>query len=189
MRAYVDRKLFIHNLGHAAAAYLGYAHNSKLVYIHEALDIPAVCHEVRRAMEQSAQALNREHRGELSQEGLREHIDDLLRRFRNKELGDTIFRVGRDLYRKLDKSDRIVGALLLAEKWKLACDAIAKVFAAACSFNAVDEQGRQLETDREFLQRVNERGIEAALIDICKLSWRHEIDAAVIGRVLQQAQK
>lgn len=33
MKAWVDRKLFIHNLGHAATAYLGYNYNPGFVYL------------------------------------------------------------------------------------------------------------------------------------------------------------
>ena len=38
---------------------------------------------------------------------LEDHIDDLIYRFRNKALQDTIFRVGQDLTRKLSYDDRL----------------------------------------------------------------------------------
>jgi mannitol-1-phosphate 5-dehydrogenase len=35
MKAWVDRKLFIHNLGHASAAYIGYLYNPEFKYVYE----------------------------------------------------------------------------------------------------------------------------------------------------------
>ena len=47
---------------------------------------------------------------------LKDHIEDLLKRFGNKNLGDTIFRVGHDLERKLGKDDRFMGIVRLAQE-------------------------------------------------------------------------
>ncbi|MDR2029692.1 MAG: mannitol-1-phosphate 5-dehydrogenase, partial [Treponema sp.] len=57
INAYVDRKLFIHNLGHAAAAYLGYRADPEKRFIPEALRIPEVEAGVRQAMNEAAAAL------------------------------------------------------------------------------------------------------------------------------------
>ena len=46
--------------------------------------------------------------GEADQE---KSIEDLLRRFFNRALGDTVFRVGRDLRRKLGPNDRFIAAM------------------------------------------------------------------------------
>jgi mannitol-1-phosphate 5-dehydrogenase len=63
-------------------------------------------------MQQSADILIQKYPGDFSKAELDEHIDDLLNRFRNKALGDTIFRIGCDLKRKLHRNDRILGPLL-----------------------------------------------------------------------------
>ena len=42
MKAWVDRKLFIHNLGHSAAAYIGYVHNPGFIYLYEVLAVPEI---------------------------------------------------------------------------------------------------------------------------------------------------
>lgn len=47
-------------------------------------------------------------------EALARHIDDLIARFGNRALGDTVERVGRDPIRKLAPEDRILGAYRLA---------------------------------------------------------------------------
>jgi len=96
-------------LGHAAAAYFGYRADPSLTYIYEVLALPEVLAATRRTMEQSAAALCREYPADLTPEALAEHVDDLLARFANHALGDTVFRVGRDIGRKLSRADRIVG--------------------------------------------------------------------------------
>ena len=102
-------KLFIHNLGHATAAYLG--HLQGKAFIWECVEVPVIRTQTREAMWTAAQALIRRYPSEFDQNNLAEHIEDLLRRFANRALGDTVFRVGRDLQRKLTPDDRLIGAL------------------------------------------------------------------------------
>jgi mannitol-1-phosphate 5-dehydrogenase len=157
--AYVDRKLFIHNLGHAAAGYLGYAAiKSKIkknLTIPEALDLPNIEKKVRKAMNESADALVKEYPqlqypGSYNREDLSAHIEDLLFRFKNRALGDTVYRIGRDLRRKLAREDRITGAMLLCAKHVLPFAAIAEVYRAALDFTAPAEDGSFFPADEEF---------------------------------------
>ena len=101
MQAWVDRKSFIHNLGHAAAAYYGYMKFSDKIYLYEIMEKKDVYMTARTAMLQAADVLMMHYPGEFTKTDLVAHIDDLLHRFSNKSLGDTVFRVGQDLYRKL----------------------------------------------------------------------------------------
>jgi len=55
----------------------------------------------KEAMWESALSLSREYPQEFDEENQRRHTDDLLRRFSNKYLGDTVYRVGRDIQRKI----------------------------------------------------------------------------------------
>ena len=111
IQAWVAKKLYIHNLGHAATAYLGYKHNPEAVYIWQVLEMPAVASEVRLAMIQAGAVLRVEFPGVFSVIDIQDHIDELLHRFANRALGDTLHRVGRDLARKLCWDDRLAGAL------------------------------------------------------------------------------
>ena len=169
IEAYVDRKLFVHNLGHAAVAYLGFRADPSERLICRALRLPGLRDAARRAMGQAAAALALEYPGELSPASLEEHIDDLLERFGNSALGDTIYRVGRDLSRKLHKSDRVVGAALLCERRGLPWDGIAAVFDAALGFDARDEAGAAFPPDSGFREALARGGLEAALGEICGL--------------------
>ena len=197
--AYVDRKLFIHNLGHAAAAYLGFAaflreentgkitkENSMDITaftIPEALALPGVEENVRRAMNQAAGALvleypQSQYPGGYSREDLADHIDDLLRRFKNRALGDTVHRVGRDLRRKLAREDRIAGALLLCAKHNLPFDAIAGVYRAALDFAAPAEDGLLFPADEEF------RKMYKLDSPLNKKTTEYLIDSGTLERIL-----
>ena len=106
---YIQRKLYIHNMGHAMLAYLGQAKGYR--YIWESVrdpDIRQVCHA---AMSASALALSRERGVDYNE--IEQFIDDLMRRFDNRQLHDTVIRVGRDRIRKLSPNDRLMGAFHL----------------------------------------------------------------------------
>ena len=150
MKAWVDRKLFIHNLGHATTAYLGYLYNQEFIYLYEALAVPEVFNCVRDTMLQSANILMKLYPEEFTEKALTDHIDDLLSRFANKHLGDTIFRVGCDLTRKLGPEDRLIGVVRLARELQLPYDRILVSIACACRFMATDENGRRMTADQEF---------------------------------------
>ncbi|MCL1813321.1 MAG: mannitol-1-phosphate 5-dehydrogenase [Treponema sp.] len=153
--AYVDRKLFIHNLGHAAAAYMGNTISDTTLTIPEALAVPGVEQITRSAMNEAADALIKEYPqskypGSYSRDDLSGHIEDLLFRFKNSALGDTIHRVGRDLRRKLAREDRITGAMLLCARHQLPFGTIAKIYRAALNFTAPAEDGTLFPADEAF---------------------------------------
>ncbi|MDD3745857.1 MAG: mannitol dehydrogenase [Anaerostipes sp.] len=103
---YLERKLYIHNMGHCMTAFLGKLKG--YTYIDEAICDLAIRKLVEGAMIESAMAISKKYQVPFDE--LKAHIDDLLRRFQNKYLGDTIERVGREPLRKLQPKDRLVGA-------------------------------------------------------------------------------
>ncbi len=179
--AWVDRKLFIHNLGHAAAAYFGYSEFPDRDLIADVLDDRGIREKVRGVMAESAAALLAEYPEEFTEKDLSGHIDDLIRRFRNKALGDTVFRVGRDLKRKLGRDDRILGAARLCVKHGLPRERIISVFYAALRFGAVDLNGRPFDGDREFLGSFERAGMRKALTVLCGLDPVE--DGGLIGEI------
>lgn len=183
IHAYVARKLYIHNLGHAAVAYRGFAMDPSLLYIADAVRIPAVRDQARRAMEESAAALLAQYPQAYGKKDLEDHIEDLLDRFGNRALGDTIYRVGRDLYRKLDREDRLVGAMRLCAKHRLPFGAIAETYRSALAFAATDEEGRLYPQDEAFRQKLLPRGLEAALREASHLDAEDEIDRIVMEAI------
>jgi mannitol-1-phosphate 5-dehydrogenase len=166
MKAWVDRKSFIHNLGHAATAYLGFLHNPSLQFTWEVLDIPKLHEEVRGTMIQSAHVLHHKYPDEFTMNELEDHIDDLLLRFRNRNLGDTIYRLGCDLFRKLGPADRLSGVIRLGLAQGLPVDRILYVLIAGIYFKAKDENGNLLGADELFHKRYNHK-LEPILREVC----------------------
>ena len=166
--AYVDRKLFIHNLGHAAVGFHGYLVGMQRVW--QCVADPDIYAEARAAMWASAEALIQRYPQEFNEDNQRESVDDLLRRFANRALNDSVYRVGRDLPRKLSAEDRCVGALRLVEACGGDCGPILRVIAAALCFDAVDEAGAMLPVDREFQQTLQQQGTRHVLASVCGLT-------------------
>jgi mannitol-1-phosphate 5-dehydrogenase len=154
IKAWVDRKAFIHNLGHATAAYYGHFLHPEAVYMYEVLDDEEVFHFTRAVMLQSADILRATYPEEYTASDLEAHIDDLIDRFRNKALGDTIFRVGQDLTRKLGPDDRFMGAIHLAIKHNKPYSLILKAMSFGLLFRAPDETGKSLKKDVDFLDEI-----------------------------------
>ena len=159
---YIERKLFIHNLGHALCAYLGQRRGYRFVW--EAVGDSEIRGTCRAAMLESARALATKHHADLG--WLEAHVEDLLSRFGNRGLSDTLDRVGRDLSRKLGPKDRLVGALNLCLRQGIEPRSICTGIAAALSFRD-PEAGPVAELLREG-------GAEAVLERVCGVargSW------------------
>jgi len=183
--AYVDRKLFIHNLGHAAAAYIGHVVHHEAVFMWQVLDEQEVQSAARRAMWESARSLMLRYPYEFDEHNQSEHIEDLLRRFANTDLGDTLHRVGRDLPRKLGPDERIIGALRLDQQEGVPAPYATLSLACALLFRAPDERGEPYPADAEISSRAAQEGPEAVLRHVCRLDPASPFDA----RILELASK
>jgi mannitol-1-phosphate 5-dehydrogenase len=179
MAAYVDRKAFIHNCGHAACAYLGHLWNPEAVYIWEAVEDEHVREAARMAMWESGLALMLRYPEEFEEENQGEHIEDLLSRFGNRKLGDTIYRVGRDLPRKLSRGERLVGALLMDAQEHVPAPATMLALAAGFLFRGGDEHGKMLPADAEFEREFSEGGLDWALVEVCGLDTGRPTEASL----------
>lgn len=187
MKAWVDRKSHIHNFGHAAAAYAGFLAEPDAIYLADVLKNKAVRKFTRSAMLQSAEVLMRKYPGEFTFSDLTDHVDDLLFRFGNRALGDTVFRVGCDLPRKLHRNDRILSPLIDGQEMKLTVNKILLAFTYGLYFRARDENGNLLPGDAEFSRILDKKGITYALSHICGLHPAN--DHRVIQRILSSARK
>ena len=157
---YIQRKLFIHNMGHALTAYLGKLKG--YTYIWEAIQDLEIRLTVHKTMQDSALAMSKEHGIDL--EILLGHVDDLIYRFGNKQLGDTVARVGNDTKRKLSPNDRLIGAANLCMKHGINSTGICLGIAAAINFDKEPTSG--LTGVRDI---VAEKGYEGVLQEVCGL--------------------
>lgn len=164
IKAWVDRKAFIHNLGHAAAAYYGHFLHPAMEYMYEILEDRKVLDFTRDVMMQSSEILCKVYPDDYTLKDLEEHVDDLLYRFRNKALQDTVFRVGHDLVRKLGSDDRFMGSIHLATRCNMPYDLILKAMSYGFRFRARDEEGKLFPGDILFLDALSDN-FESTLIN------------------------
>ncbi len=153
---FIKRKLFVHNMGHATCAYLGNLFGCS--YIYEAIAIEKIENIVKKAMLQSAKMLSIQYDVEYKE--LEEFVNDLISRFGNKALGDTVLRVGGDPKRKLSDADRFFGAVKDCIKYNVDFDFISYGIAAALCFDA-ESDPTAAETQKEF----KEKGLENFIFD------------------------
>ena len=158
--AYTERKLFTHNCGHMLFALWGY--EKGLTFIWEAAEDAEIRECAMAALRESGEALIRKHG--FTPEQHQEHIDDLIDRFRNRSLGDTVFRVARDPVRKLGHNDRLVGAARLALEHDVEPTRLVKGIASALRYNHPED-----EKAAELQQMLQERGLPAVLEEVCGL--------------------
>jgi mannitol-1-phosphate 5-dehydrogenase len=178
MKAWVDRKSFIHNLGHAATAYYGYLKHPESPYLYQILADRDVHEFARSVMREAAAVLISLYPSEFSLSTLNDHIDDLLFRFQNKALGDTVHRVGRDLNRKLGPEDRLAGAIRLALKTGDPYQKILYALTCGFYFRAPDETGNLFPDDQEFVKNFMKNDFMNSLEKVCNFN-RIEHDEVV----------
>lgn len=159
-QSYVERKLYIHNAAHAAAAYLGHLRGHR--YIWEAIEDAKVAAPVRALAEASRSGLVARHGMDAA--ALHEHIEDLMRRFANRALGDQIARVARDPIRKLQPGDRLLGAIALCIETGAPPEPAGFAAAAAIRYDHPGDDAA-----RAVQRALLDRGLDGVLHDICGL--------------------
>ncbi len=142
LKAYIERKLFTLNTGHAITAYLGYIKGYKT--INEAIEDKNIQNIVRNAMQESGKAICQKHN--LNQEEHFAYIEKIIDRFKNKYLKDDIIRVGREPLRKLSKDDRLIKPLNTAIQFDIEhTNLIYGIASALKYYNKDDNQSIQMQ--------------------------------------------
>ncbi|MBE7048525.1 MAG: mannitol dehydrogenase [Ruminococcaceae bacterium] len=139
---YIERKLFVHNMGHASTAYLGQYMGCDAIW--ESIGHPEVELIVLRAMQASALAMSKKYN--VPYQDLNNHVENLVYRFSNRQLGDTNARVGGDIKRKLSPNDRMIGAFRLCCEQGVATDYLELAIAASLLFRREGEEPMTPET-------------------------------------------
>ena len=138
---FIERKLLLHNMGHAFCAYTGDIFGYENLW--EALANPYIELMTLRAMQRSALALSVTYKEDITE--LNKYAETLINRFSNKALGDTVKRVGKDLKRKLSPNDRIIGAYRLCSEANISVKYFCYLVAAAVNYKGDELSGRSLE--------------------------------------------
>jgi mannitol-1-phosphate 5-dehydrogenase len=158
--AYVERKLFVHNMSHAATGYLGYLRGHE--YTWQAVADPRVRKEVENALAESCEGLHRKHGIPLAE--LLAHGQDLLHRYANRALGDQILRVTADPVRKLGPNDRLIGAARMCLDQGIQPLSIGFAAAAAIRYDPPGDAGAQ-----SIQSLLETQGLSGVLLTVCQL--------------------
>jgi mannitol-1-phosphate 5-dehydrogenase len=156
--AYEDRKLYTHNCAHATLGYLGCERGIELAC--DALKNPEVSGILRGVLHETSKALVKKHGFDPAVQNA--HVEDLLQRFANRDLGDTCFRLARDPLRKLAPEDRLVGAARLCEELGVETGYLSEVIGSALRFNSPDDS-----SSVELQARIASTGVETVVKEVC----------------------
>ena len=159
---YMMRKLFLNNGSHALCAWLGY--EKGLTTIWQAIEDPEIRAAARASMQANADALVAKY-GEGVRQNVQDYIEDLLARFPNRALNDTVARVGADPVRKLRRNDRIVGAALFALEQGVDPAPIVRGIIAALRFDAPGDP-----TAPVIQKALKDQGIECVMTQFMGLT-------------------
>lgn len=164
---YIKRKLFLHNMGHAICAYLGW--QKQFEYISEAIRDKTIFETTKSAMELVVKALSKEY-PQIPVSEIEANKDDLLHRFHNRALKDTIARVANDPLRKLQPNDRMIGAAKYCLESGIRPDEIVEGIAAALKYdNPNDTSAVKIQAD------ISKFGVDYVLENVMKLNPDSEL--------------
>jgi mannitol-1-phosphate 5-dehydrogenase len=139
---YIERKLFTVNTGHAATAYFGA--RDGVERISDALAVPEIAQAVSATLAETSAALIAKHA--FAPDDLARYRETIIGRFRNPELPDTVWRVGRQPLRKLSRHERFIGPAAEAAERGLSVTALVTTVAAALEFaHAEDPEAVELQ--------------------------------------------
>ena len=153
LMAYIERKLFTLNTGHAITAYFGYLKGYET--IEESIKDEVIYDFVKKAMIESGKGLIAKYNFD----------EEAHYKFKNPYLKDDVARVGREPLRKLNENDRLIKPLITARGFNINTDNLLLGVGAALHYdNKEDAQSVQLQS------LINEKGIKESLAEISKIS-------------------
>lgn len=172
LMAFVERKLFTLNTGHAITAYLGQLAGHQT--IRDAILDEKIRAVVKGAMEESGAVLIKRYGFDAEKHAA--YIRKILGRFENPYLKDDVERVGRQPLRKLSAGDRLIKPTLGTLEYGLPHTSLVQGIAAAMHYRSdQDPQAQELAT------LLAEKGPQTTLAEISGLDADSEVVASVVS--------
>lgn len=161
LMAFIERKLFTLNTGHAITAYLGVEKGYRT--IKESIEDKNIREIVLGAMKESGEVLIR--RYGFDREKHYSYINKILGRFENPYLVDEVVRVGREPLRKLSFNDRLIKPLRGTLEYETKNENLILGIAAAFNYrNESDIQAVELE------KKLNEKSFDEVFYEVTGLN-------------------
>ena len=170
--AYIERKLFTLNTGHAITAYLGNLKGLKTIA--DSIADEEIYTIVKAAMQESGEGLVAKYG--FDHDAHFAYIDKIIGRFRNPHLQDDVTRVGREPLRKLSANDRLIKPTMTAVEHGFATPNLVLGIGAALHYNnPEDPQSVQLQ------QAIAEVGVAKAFEQFSGVPADSELAAQVLA--------
>lgn len=161
LMAFIERKLFTLNTGHAITAYLGVEKGYRT--IKESIEDKNIREIVLGAMKESGEVLIK--RYGFDREKHYNYINKILGRFENPYLVDEVVRVGREPLRKLSFNDRLIKPLRGTLEYETKNENLILGIAAAFNYrNESDIQAVELE------KKLNEKSFDEVFYEVTGLN-------------------
>ena len=171
LMAYLERKLFTLNSGHAICAYLGYLKGYKT--IKDSIADGAIGAIVHAAISESGEGLIKEFG--FDPDVHHAYVEKIFARYQNPFLEDEVLRVGREPIRKLEAGDRLIKPLVTTASYGLPVDHLIFGAAAALRFDCPDDP-----QSAELQKKLRAEGPAAALAAYSGLTAENPLT----GRIL-----
>lgn len=171
LMAFVERKLFTLNTGHAVTAYFGKRKGYQ--FVKESIEDPDIKEFVVAVMQESGAVLIQRYGFEPQAHAA--YIEKILKRFANPYLVDNVERVGRQPLRKLSYNDRLIKPLRGTIEYNLANQHLIRAIAYALTFRCEDDPQAV-----ELAQSLAEIGVTETLKKYTELQ-----DVVIIEQIAQ----
>ncbi|WP_075320150.1 mannitol-1-phosphate 5-dehydrogenase [Histophilus somni] len=171
LMAFVERKLFTLNTGHAVTAYFGKRKGYQ--FVKESIEDPDIKEFVAAVMQESGAVLIQRYGFEPQAHAA--YIEKILKRFANPYLVDNVERVGRQPLRKLSYNDRLIKPLRGTIEYNLANQHLIRAIAYALTFRCEDDPQAV-----ELAQSLAEIGVTETLKKYTELQ-----DVVIIEQIAQ----
>jgi len=181
-KAEVERKLYTHNLGHAAMGYIGYLKG--YTYVDEPFHDDFLRPIFDGALEETAQALVKMYPDDIDENEHREIRKDVTIRFGNPMLMDSLVRVARDPLRKLGARDRLVGSANLCLAYDVFPENIAYICGAAFCYDYPEDPKAV-----ELQALIREKGIASALSEVSSVDPECRLGKKIIEAYYELREK
>lgn len=170
LMAFIERKLFTLNTGHAITAYLGVLKGYNT--IKESIEDSEIEKFVTDAMKESGEVLIK--RYDFDREKHYAYIEKILNRFRNPYLKDEVQRVGRQPLRKLSFNERLIKPLRGTEEYGTSNENIIFGIVSAMKYeNIEDDEANSLQA------KLMSKDLKEVIKEVTSLESKDLIDKIV----------
>lgn len=171
LEAFIERKLFTVNTGHATVAYAAYREGYKTIF--ESLKDEKVERLLTGVLSETSAYLVNQYGFDV--EAQKKYMLKTIQRFKNPYVIDEVVRVARGVLRKLSSNDRFIKPLKECNRVGLPVDHLVTSIANALHYDAFDDAEAV-----KMQELIKSRGLTETLVEITGLQANSELIALIV---------